>query len=169
MTERVRREGASFVMGNTMNGAALRTHQNSVRPSLDTVKPSAAKVLLSSEPVRTEQNDAGKAEILALIDEARIAARLSDKEMQIASGAPKGQYSEAASGTRGNYAVQWLWAQPPVFWVEFIRLAQIAKGITQDDEEGRRQALAKATADELFVNIVECFRKGLPLTTEPGE
>lgn len=119
-------------MRNSLHGAAVRTHQNSVRSRLDEMKPSPAKVLMRSEPVRTGQNDDGKAEILALIEEARIAARLSQKEMQITAGANKGAYSEALNGERGNYAVQWLWAQPDAFWIEFIRLVQERKGLTPE-------------------------------------
>ncbi len=143
-----------------MGSSALRTHQNSVRSSLDVGKPVAAKVLVSSEPVRTEPNDEIKAEILALIDEARVKSGLSHKEMQIAAGAAKSAYSEAANGERGNYAVQWLWAQPVSFWVEFIRLVQVAKGITPDTEAAHRREQINETADALFERLISRLSSG---------
>lgn len=99
-----------------------RPHQKSRLSDSDVPRPKAAKILIDSETVRDAQNLGAKAEFLALVDEARIRAGLSKKEMAINAAVPDGAFSEALSGTRGNFAIHWLDRQPQSFWLTFHKI-----------------------------------------------
>lgn len=121
-------------MAPSLGAAAVRTHQKTLRESLDDVRPKAAKILTSSEPVKTAQNVDDKAAFLALIDEARIRAGMSQKEMSINAAANEGAFSEALAGARGNFAAHWLDRQPKPFRQAFHKLLGLRWGIDEASE-----------------------------------
>jgi hypothetical protein len=121
-------------MASSMGAAAVRTQHKTLRESLDDVRPKAAKILTTSEPVRTVQNSNEKLAFLALIDEARIRAGLSQKEMAITAAVNEGAFSEALKGSRGNFAAHWLDAQPQSFRAAFHKLLGMRWGLDQAAE-----------------------------------
>jgi hypothetical protein len=121
-------------MASSMGAAAVRTQHKTLRESLDDVRPKAAKILTPSEPVRTVQNNDDKGAFLALIDEARIRAGLSQKEMSINAVVNEGAFSEALKGARGNFAAHWLDRQPKSFRQAFHKLLGLRWGIDEATE-----------------------------------
>jgi hypothetical protein len=121
-------------MASSMGAAAVRTQHKTLRESLDDVRPKAAKILTTSEPVRTVQNDHEKLAFLALIDEARIRAGLSQKAMAITAAVNEGAFSEALKGARGNFAAHWLDGQPQAFRQAFHKLLGLRWGIDEASE-----------------------------------
>lgn len=121
-------------MAVSMGATALRTPQKTLRESLDDVRPRAAKILTTSEPVRTVQNSSDKAAFLALIDEARIRAGLSQKEMSLNASVNEGAFSEALKGARGNFAAHWLDTQPVEFRAAFHKLLAIRWGLDENTD-----------------------------------
>jgi hypothetical protein len=102
-------------MRATVAASAVRTHQKPVPSGLDDVTGKAGKVRMGSDDIRTDQNGPELDEdsaLLALLDQARIRAGMSWKEMQINARVPKGQWSEAYNGVRGNFAWLWVMRQP---------------------------------------------------------
>jgi hypothetical protein len=117
-----------------MATVAVRTHQKTLRESLDDVRGKAAKVLIDSDPVRTPANYVEKAAFLSLVDEARIRAGLSQKEMSITAAVSEGAFSEALKGTRGNFAIHWLANQPPSFWAAFLKILAQRFHLTEESK-----------------------------------
>jgi hypothetical protein len=114
-----------------MSGPATRTHQKARLTVSDVPRPAPAKIRPGSDGVRFDQIPAEKAAFLALVDEARIRAGLSVKEMAINAGnVPYGQFSEALSGTRGNFAVHWLDGQPAAFWLAWNAITNERYGLS---------------------------------------
>lgn len=122
-------------MAPTFAPAKARTHQKAVLESLDALKARAVPVLNDSERVKIDQNLSHKPELLALVDEARIRAGMSQKEMAINAGVPEGPFSEALRGVRGNFAIHWLDRQPDVFWLAFHRITADRYGITPQKQD----------------------------------
>lgn len=89
---------------------------------------------MDSEAIRIDQNLTHKAEFLALVDQARILAGLSVKEMAINAAVPEGPFSEAFRGVRGNLAVHWLDRQPQAFWIQFIRIVSERQGLSPETQ-----------------------------------
>ena len=119
-------------MGASVAVPSRPTHANSVGQSLHGVKGRAAKVGLSSTPMPTESNPDDKAAFLSLIDEARIRAGLSQKEMAISANVDAGTFSAALSGQgRVNFAAHWLHGQPDAFWSAFSKIVLERRGIDQ--------------------------------------
>ena len=121
-------------MAVSIGATALRTQQKTLRESLDDVRPKAAKILTTSEPVRTAQNSNEKQAFLALIDEARIRAGLSQKEMSLNACVQEGAFSEALKGARGNFAAHWLDTQPVSFRAALHKLLAIRWGLGQETQ-----------------------------------
>jgi hypothetical protein len=143
-------------MGQRMASAALPTHSNSLGRSLDAVKGRAARVGLTRHPVPTESNDADKAAFLALIDEARIRAGLSQKEMAISANVDAGTFSSALSGQgRVNFAAHWLHNQPDAFWSAFAKIVLERRGI----DEARADELTADRIGELVTLLIKQTRR----------
>lgn len=138
-------------MGRSFATAEVRTHPNPVRVGLDDVRGKDAKIRMDSEPVRIDPNLTDKAAFLAFVDEVRMRARMSVKEMAINAGVPESQLSEALSGTRGNFAGHWLWAQPDKFQSEFNELLMLKKGISKEN----RAKIRASQIGQLVALLVE--------------
>jgi transcriptional regulator with XRE-family HTH domain len=123
--------------------------------SLDDVRGRAAKILPGSDPTRSEQNPDEKAAFLALIDEARIRAGLSQKEMAMTAAVSEGVFSEALKGQRGNFAIHWLATQPAPFWAAFLKILARRFDITPE----REIDLAADRIGELVALLVKNTRR----------
>jgi hypothetical protein len=132
------------------------THSNSVGQALANVKGRAARVGLASHPVPTESNLDDKAAFLSLIDEARIRAGLSQKEMAICANVDAGTFSVALSGQgRVNFAAHWLNGQPDAFWAAFSKIVLERRGIDQQ----RADDLTADRIGELVTLLIKQTRR----------
>jgi hypothetical protein len=143
-------------MPSSLNGASRSTHPNSVGTALDRVKGRAAKVGITSEPLPIGPNSEDKAAFLALIDEARIRAGLSQKEMAISANVDQGTFSEALSGQgRINFAAHWLHNQCDGFWTAFAKIVLEKRGLDQD----RVEELTAQRIGELVTLLIQHTRR----------
>ena len=107
-----------------MATVADRTHPKPLRARLDPVRS-------GSERCPVSPNISDKAAFLSLVDEARIRAGMSRKEMAINAQVPESAFSEAMSGTRGNFAIHWLDRQGPLFWLAFHKITAERYGLSE--------------------------------------
>jgi hypothetical protein len=111
---------------------------------------------MSSDVVPTDPTPDDKGAFLALIDEARIRAGVTKKEMQICSGVDKGTFYEAMSGQgRSNFAAHWLHNQPDKFWASFADLVLERRGI----DKARVDELTADRIGELVTLLIKQTRR----------
>lgn len=134
-------------MAHTLPAPAHRKPPKNFRTGLDGVRATKSNLRIDSDPdlidsdtIRNAQMDTLKAEILGLIDETRSSVQLSRETMAREAGCPASALSEALNGHRGNFAVQWLWAQDDAFLNEWIEKMQAKRGLTPESKLATKAA-----------------------------
>lgn len=100
---------------------------------MESLRGKAAKVGMDRDRLPTTPKPSinpNKASFLALIDEARIRAGETIKEMAGNAGTDTGSFSEAMSGQgRINFAAHWLDGQSDAWWMAFIKIVCEKRGL----------------------------------------
>jgi hypothetical protein len=137
-------------MGRMVANAIQSTQSNSLSAPL-LGRTTRAKSIDSDLPVeQTPVNVTPVTSFLALIDEARVACGMSQKEMALSAGVNEGQFSLALRGTQGkNFDPRWLDDQPMTYRIALAKVISKKFGVSRDTQRAIVMRRVFAAIDEL--------------------
>lgn len=145
-------------MSNSVNGAALRTHEKSLRDRLSDVAPKAARVRTAerNDEIAPQKRRGG-----AIVREALRTADVSLEAFRIDAGQKSnGVVSEALSDQTARHTpLEWVLSQTDQgFRVAFLELLQAEWGLAPERQHDVEINLAVALFDRL-VRVIESKNK----------
>lgn len=137
-------------MSSSVGNAALRTHANGLRTSLDDISPKAARVRTVA---KTVENAPEPRKSAAIAREAMRRTDTSQKAFAIGAKQPESVISEGLNGQR-NLAFDWIDAQEDAFVLTFVDVWLASRNLTPQNQRAARLKLA-ATLFQQLVDLVE--------------
>jgi len=104
-----------------------------VRTQLNSIRGRSAKARIDANRTEPSGRIESREEFLSLIRGAMKDAGMSQKEFALNAGAVESSVADGFNGVR-NFAADWLWNQPPAFWLALRDRIEAAKGLTADRE-----------------------------------
>lgn len=138
-------------MADTLQGQAVRTEANPVRPDLSDIRAGESNLRIGA-------NSVGNAELSgafrAKVREAKRRDDLTNKAFAIDCKQSESIVSEALSGSRTLNA-EWLWMQRDSFWLHLIDVVRESRGL----DEAVKAEIEDRELAELFTRLIRRQRR----------